>query len=246
MEFLKGVNFSLLVSCADYHKYHNELYLHAHNGLCHLCCCIRWEIWSRPQSSSVFVLFRAQQDFDLFLGEKCDEFASEYRRCLQNFVVGELCILCGTREWMDWWLEDWVDLFKWMEGAWRVSGEWVESEWRVNGFVKILIEILKEASIHLGTMKLDHLGGNPLASLNPFSWTDHQVNIFPCELDSPLHRIINSLEHPTIPLPKTYPIVRSTRRNSSFVCYNQHFTWSHHHHNHLPYHLPKNGPRSET
>ena len=37
MEFLKGVNFSLLVSCADYHKYHNELYLHAHNGLCHLC-----------------------------------------------------------------------------------------------------------------------------------------------------------------------------------------------------------------
>lgn len=132
MEFLKGVNFSLLVSCADYHKYHNELYLHAHNGLCHLCCCIRWEIWSRPQSSSVFVLFRAQQDFDLFFGEKCDEFASEYRRCLQNFVVGELCILCGTREWMDWWLEDWVDLFKWMEGAWRVSREWVESEWRVS------------------------------------------------------------------------------------------------------------------
>lgn len=39
----------------------------------------------------------------------------------------------------------------------------------MNGFVKILIEILIEASIHLGTMKLDHLGGNPLAMLNPFS-----------------------------------------------------------------------------
>lgn len=39
----------------------------------------------------------------------------------------------------------------------------------MNGFVKILIEILKEASIHLGTMKLDNLGENPLASLNPFS-----------------------------------------------------------------------------
>ena len=45
----------------------------------------------------------------------------------------------------------------------------MESEWRVNGFVKILIEILKESSIHLGTMKLDHLGENPLAMLNPFS-----------------------------------------------------------------------------
>ena len=41
MEFLKGVNFSILVSCADYHKYHNELYLHARNGLCPLCCSIR-------------------------------------------------------------------------------------------------------------------------------------------------------------------------------------------------------------
>ena len=60
MEFLKGVNFSLLVSCTDYHKYHNELCLHAHNGLCPLCCRIWCEIRCRPQPSSISALFRAQ------------------------------------------------------------------------------------------------------------------------------------------------------------------------------------------
>ena len=37
MEFLKEINFSLLVSCEDYQKYHNELCLHAENGLCPCC-----------------------------------------------------------------------------------------------------------------------------------------------------------------------------------------------------------------
>lgn len=43
IEFLKSINFSLYVSCEDYQKYHNELYLHVSNGLCPCCskiyCC---------------------------------------------------------------------------------------------------------------------------------------------------------------------------------------------------------------
>ena len=42
MEFLKEINFSLLVSCEDYQKYHNELCLHAENGLCP--CCVHFQI----------------------------------------------------------------------------------------------------------------------------------------------------------------------------------------------------------
>ena len=38
MEFLKEINFSLLVSCEDYQKYHNELCLNTENGLCPCCC----------------------------------------------------------------------------------------------------------------------------------------------------------------------------------------------------------------
>ena len=42
MVFLKSINFTLLVSCEDYQKYHNELCLHVRNGLCPYCshCCI--------------------------------------------------------------------------------------------------------------------------------------------------------------------------------------------------------------
>lgn len=38
MVFLKSINFTLLVTCEDYQKYHNELYLHVRNGFC-ACCC---------------------------------------------------------------------------------------------------------------------------------------------------------------------------------------------------------------
>ena len=38
MEFLKGINFTLLVTCEDYQKYQNELYFHVNNGLCPCCC----------------------------------------------------------------------------------------------------------------------------------------------------------------------------------------------------------------
>lgn len=37
LEFLKNINFSLHVTCEDYQKYHNELYLHVANGLCPCC-----------------------------------------------------------------------------------------------------------------------------------------------------------------------------------------------------------------
>ena len=38
MVFLKSINFTLPVTCEDYQRYRNELYLHVRNGFC-TCCC---------------------------------------------------------------------------------------------------------------------------------------------------------------------------------------------------------------
>ena len=40
LEFLKAINFSLLVTNDDYQKYYNELCMHANNGLCPYCCTV--------------------------------------------------------------------------------------------------------------------------------------------------------------------------------------------------------------
>ena len=42
LEFLKNINFSLHVTCEDYQKYHNELYMHVTNGFCPCCRMVMW------------------------------------------------------------------------------------------------------------------------------------------------------------------------------------------------------------
>ena len=37
LEFLFNINFSLYVSCEDYQRYHEEIFLHANCGTCSLC-----------------------------------------------------------------------------------------------------------------------------------------------------------------------------------------------------------------